>query len=282
MPSAETTRLDDRHVLVVDDNDVNRKVLQAQLASWGITATMVAAPRDSIELLAANHRFDAAILDLSMPEIDGIGLARMIRSEPGGRSLPLILFTSVVPLSQAQRDGVQALGFAEVLSKPIKASHLQAAILRIVSGERRVLSAPLEPSISEATEFARNYPLRILLADDNQTNRKLGRKVLERLGYEVALASDGSEAVESVKAGSFDLVLMDIEMPVMDGVEACHVIKALDMSHRPSLVALTANAIAGDREKYLALGFDGYLSKPLMVEHLKQQLILASTGAVSS
>lgn len=187
-----------------------------------------------------------------------------------------------MPLSQAQRDGLQALGFAAVLSKPIKASHLQAAILRIVSGERRVLSGTAAATPSDAGDFARNYPLRILLADDNQTNRKLGRKVLERLGYDIAVASDGSEAVETVKAGGFDLVLMDIEMPVMDGVEACLAIKQMEVEHRPILVALTANAIAGDREKYLGLGFDGYLSKPLMVEQLKQQLILASTGTAVS
>ena len=143
-------------------------------------------PRDCLPLLDAESRFDAAILDLNMPEIDGIGLARIIRNEPGGRSLPLILFTSMVPLSQVQRDGVQALGFAEVLPKPIKASHLQSAILRIVSGERRVVARLCRtgPNLTTAG-FAVTYPLRILLADDNQTNRKLGRKVLERLGYDI-------------------------------------------------------------------------------------------------
>jgi len=277
---SSATTLSGRHVLVVDDNEVNQKVLQAQLSSWGMTSTVVGAPRDSLELLGGDSRFDAAILDFSMPEVDGIGLARMIRGEPGGKSLPLVLFTSVVPLSQAQRDGVQALGFAEVLSKPIKTSHLQSALLRIVSGERRIVPATAaEPDPVESGNFASVYPLRILLVDDNQTNRKLGKKVLERLGYIIDLANDGAESVEAVRKHVYDLVLMDIEMPVMDGIEACDVIKQLGLDVRPMIVALTANAIAGDREKYLARGFDGYLSKPLIVDQLKHQLVLACTLA---
>jgi CheY-like chemotaxis protein len=121
--------------------------------------------------------------------------------------------------------------------------------------------------------FSDEFPLRILLVDDNQTNRKLGKKILERLGYEVDLANDGAQAVAAAKAGDYNLVLMDVEMPVLDGLGACRAIKQEMAGNGPRIVALTANAITGDREKYLASGFDGYLSKPLNVEDLKLQLI---------
>ncbi len=267
-----------RRILVIDDNEVNRKVLQAQISSWQMTPVMALSPAEGLRLLNEGGQYDLAILDLSMPEIDGIDLARTLRSDERHRLLPLVLFTSVVPLSQTQRDGVRALGFAEVISKPIKSSALQAAVLRVIGGERQATTAPQHATSTIDLDFALHFPLRILLVDDNQTNRKLGDKVLRRLGYEIKLAANGAEAVEAARATRYDLVLMDVEMPVMDGVEACCFIKSEFGLRGPSIVALTANAIAGDREKYLASGFDGYLSKPLNLEELKQQLIRTSPG----
>ncbi|MBC2834553.1 response regulator [Paragemmobacter straminiformis] len=267
--------LRDRRVLVVDDNEVNRKVLQAQLTSWGLRPVVVSGPAEGVARLEAGDAFDLAVIDLNMPDIDGLGFAAMLRARADSRTLPLILYTSLVPLSQAHRDEVRALGFAEVLAKPIKASQLQTSIFRVLGNEseKRVQGAQAAPA--SVAGFAALHPLRILLADDNMTNRKLGRKVLERLGYEADLANDGAQALECAARTRYDLVLMDIEMPVMDGIEACQTIKADPAYGAPCIVALTANAITGDREKYLAAGFDGYLSKPLNLDQLMQQLARA-------
>ena len=271
--AAEPRMLEGRRILLVDDNEVNRKILQAQTSSWGMTAVVACSPAEGVGLLQDGSQYDLAILDLSMPDMDGLGFAQMIRSDERHRQLPLILFTSVVPLSQAQRDRVMALRFAEVLAKPIKSTSLRAALLRVIEGERTVPPPPQPSAASIDAGFAGEFPLRILLVDDNQTNRKLGRKILERLGYEIDLANDGGQAVEAARTGAYDLVLMDVEMPVLDGVGACRAIRQELAGKCPRIVAVTANAITGDREKYLASGFDGYLSKPLNVEDLRIQLI---------
>jgi signal transduction histidine kinase/DNA-binding response OmpR family regulator len=262
-----------RRILVVDDNDVNRRVLQAQTSSWNMIPVTAADPEEGLRRLNDGSHYDLAILDLNMPDIDGIGLARALRTDERHRALPLVLFTSVVPLSQAQRDSVRALGFAEVLAKPIKPSSLQSALVRVLGGECQVTVAAPRPAPSIDLSFALEFPLRILLVDDNQTNRKLGKKVLERLGYGIDLAENGQEGFEAVRRQPYDIIFLDVEMPVMDGVEACRLIKAEAGKHSPRIVALTANAITGDREKYLASGFDGYLSKPLNLDELKLQLI---------
>ncbi len=271
--SAEPRTLQGRRILLVDDNAVNRRILQAQASSWGMTAVVASSPAEGISLLQDGSSYDLAILDLSMPETDGLGFAQMIRGDERNRTLPLILFTSVVPLSQEQRERVRELHFAEVLAKPIKPSALRAAVLRVIGGESPVAPPPQRPASSIDAGFSEEFPLRILLVDDNQTNRKLGKKILERLGYEADLANDGAQAVAAATAGTYDLVLMDVEMPVLDGLGACRAIKQELDKTCPRIVALTANAITGDREKYLASGFDGYLSKPLNVEDLKLELI---------
>jgi signal transduction histidine kinase/CheY-like chemotaxis protein len=278
--AGEPMALKGRRILVVDDNAVNRKVLQAQITSWGMTPIMASTPAEGIRLLHDGSRYDLAILDLNMPDMDGIGLARSLRRDTQNQSLPLILFTSVVPLSQMQRDSVRALGFAEVLAKPIRPSALQAATIRVIGGKRQVTAVAQPAASAIDPNFAQQFPLRILLVDDNQTNRKLGKKVCERLGYTIAIADNGAEAVEAVRNSEYDLVLMDVEMPVMDGVEACRVIKADQGVKCPSIVALTANAIAGDRERYIASGFDGYLPKPLNLAELKLQFMRTSAREI--
>jgi signal transduction histidine kinase/CheY-like chemotaxis protein len=270
---AENGTLQGRRILLVEGNAVNRNILQAQTSSWGMAAVVASSPAEAVSLLQDASSYDLAILDLSMPGTDGLGFAQMIRREERSRTLPLILFTSVVPLPEEQRERVRDLNFAEVLAKPIKPSALRAAVLRVIGGEQPVAPPPQRSAASIDAGFAEEFPLRILLVDDNQTNRKLGKKILERLGYEVDLANDGAQAVAAATAGTYDLVLMDVEMPVLDGLGACRAIRQELVKTCPRIVALTANAITGDREKYLASGFDGYLSKPLNVEDLKLELI---------
>ena len=271
--------LEGRRILIVDDNEVNRKVLHAQVTSWGMAPTVVPTPAEGLTLLGTAPGFDLAILDLNMPETDGIGLASEIRKTTAAAELPLILYTSLVPLSKSQRDRVRDLGFAEVLAKPIKASQLQATIQRVLGQGLVRRARPSPVATSEMADFAVKHPLRVLLVDDNMTNRKLGTKVLQRLGYHPDLANDGAEAVSRVGETAYDLVLMDVEMPVMDGVSACQAIKARLGTDAPWIVALTANAITGDKKKYMASGFDGYLSKPLNIDSLMQQLAETSGRA---
>ena len=191
-----------RRILVVDDNAVNRKVLQAQIASWRMTAIVPQIPDEGLRLLNDGSKYDLAILDLSLPDIDGISLARALRTDKRFRTLPLILFTSIVPLLQSQRDGVRALGFAEVLAKPIKPSLLQSGILRVLGG-KQVTAAQPRSAPSFELSFASEFPLRILLVDDNLTNRKLGKKVLEQLGYSVDLAENGQQSVEAARQQAY-------------------------------------------------------------------------------
>jgi signal transduction histidine kinase/DNA-binding response OmpR family regulator len=270
---AEPRILQGRRILLVDGNAVNRGILQAQTSSWGMIAAVASSPAEGLSLLQDGRSYDLAILDLSMSDTDGLGFAQTIRGEERNRTLPLILFTSLVPLSQEQRERVRDLNFAEVLAKPVKPSALRAAVLRVIGGEQPVALPSRRSEASIDAGFAEEFPLRILLVDDNQTNRKLGKKVLERLGYEVDLANDGAQAVAAATDGRYDLVLMDSEMPVLDGLGACRAIKQQLEKTSPRIVVLTANAITGDREKYLASGFDGYLSKPLNVEDLRLELI---------
>ncbi len=271
--SAEPRILHGRRVLLVGDNDVNRKILEMQTSSCGMTVVVASSPAEALSLLQDGVSHDLAILDLNTPEMDGLGFAQKIRADERTRTLPLIVFTSVIPLSEGQRERVRALGLTEVLAKPIKPSALRAALLRVIGGESPAAPPSLPSAASIDAGFAEEFPLRILLVDDNQTNRKLGKKILERLGYEVDLANDGAQAVAAATQGAYDLVLMDVEMPVLDGLGACRAIKEEVVRNCPRIVVLTANAITGDREKYLAAGFDGYLSKPLIVEDLKLQLI---------
>ena len=262
-----------RRVLIVDDNEVNRKVLQAQVSSWGIIPVVASGTAEGLQLLQSAGPFDLAILDLNMPDTDGLGLAAQLRQMEASRSLPLILYTSLVPLLPSHKEEVRALGFAEVLAKPIKASQLQASIHRVLGAEPHKERRKGPSDLLERAHFAEGHPLRILLVDDNMTNRKLGQKVLERLGYKAALANDGAQALDRLNADIYDIVLMDVEMPVMDGIEACRRIKANHDRKPPRIVALTANAISGDRERYLAEGFDGYLAKPLDVDLLVKELM---------
>ncbi|WP_431299866.1 response regulator [Tabrizicola sp. BL-A-41-H6] len=279
--SGDLPVLKGRRVLVVDDNKVNRKVLEAQLSAWDITPVMARTAAEGLRRVAEDGPFDLAILDLSMPDMDGIGLAQALRAGANQPDLPLILFTSVVPLSEEQRAQTRALRFAETLTKPIKPSALQTAILDIL-GATAPQARPQTAPVRSDTGLATRHPLRILLVDDNGTNRKLGQKMLERLGYAPDLAKDGAEAVAATADKKFDLVLMDVEMPVMDGVAACAAIKARD-ALPPRLVALTANAISGDREKYLKAGFDGYLAKPVDLAALEGVLrdTVGVTGSLS-
>jgi len=259
--------LRDKRLLVVDDNATNRRVLGLQAGKWGMATVEVELPSVALALLKSNEVFDAAILDMHMPEMDGLALARRIRElRP---TLPLMLFSSLGRREAGDTEGY----FAAHLQKPMRQSQLFDALASLLldeAPERR--EVPKAKPVLDPTTGTR-HPLRILLAEDNVVNQKLALRLLQQLGYRADLASNGVEAVDSVARQTYDVVLMDVQMPEMDGLEASRQItRRWDANARPRIIAMTANAMQGDREECLAAGMDDYITKPIRVEQLVESL----------
>ncbi|MBN8629521.1 MAG: response regulator [Rhodobacterales bacterium] len=272
--------LEGKRVLIVDDNATNRKILARQCEIWSITPTSAAGPAEALALLRDGQRFDIAILDMHMPDMDGIGLARAIRALPETRPMPLILLSSLGHAGDHDSEALKAVGFADVLAKPIKPSALLNAVMTIALGEpTRVLPYRRieKPQIDD--QLAVELPARILLADDHPTNQKLGRMILQRLGYRADVAANGLEVLQALERQAYDLILMDIEMPEMDGVEATRrIIATYPEGARPKIIAVTANAMEGDRERFIAAGMSDYVSKPIRVEALVRAIRSCLSG----
>ena len=257
--------LSGKRVLVVDDNATNRRILGAHLDAWGMQARATGSPVEALGWIQAGERYDVGILDMHMPEMDGVTLAHALREQAGGKALPLILFTSL-----GRREArAESEGFAAYLNKPIKPSQLFDALVSVLPDQpvhvppRGVVRSELDP------EMARRHPLRILLAEDNVVNQKLALRLLAQMGYRADLAANGLEAIEAVERQAYDVVLMDVQMPELDGFEASREItRRWAQGQRPRIVAMTANAMQGDREQCLAAGMDDYVSKPIRVEEL--------------
>ncbi|MFL4470696.1 response regulator [Tateyamaria armeniaca] len=271
--------LEGRHVLIVDDNATNRRILDVQTRDWGMHPSVVASGREAMDLLRGAGRFDAVILDLSMPDEDGLTLAKHIREIPERRAVPLILLSSIGRSVVGRQDEFDAVGFASVLQKPIKPSPLLNALMSefgIKTAGPGVDAAAARTTLD--TEMAQRLPLRILLVDDHPTNQKLAQMLLLRLGYRADVASNGVEALEALRLQVYDVILMDIEMPEMDGMEATRRIQDEWGKRAPKIVAMTANAMRGDRDKYLSLGMDQYISKPIRVAALVRALEAVATS----
>jgi signal transduction histidine kinase/DNA-binding response OmpR family regulator len=257
--------LDGKHVLVVDDNETNRRILAAYLDSWGMAVTMTGLPREALGWIQAGEPFDVGILDMHMPELDGVALARAIREHRTATALPLLLFTSL----GRREAGAESVGFAAHLTKPIKPSQLFDALAGVLAGQPTRVEKRTPTRRELDPEMARRHPLRILLAEDNVVNQKLALRLLEQMGYRADVAANGLEAVAAVERQPYDLVFMDVQMPEMDGFEASREItRRWPAERRPRIVAMTANALQGDRELCLAAGMDDYMSKPIHVEEL--------------
>jgi signal transduction histidine kinase/DNA-binding response OmpR family regulator/HAMP domain-containing protein len=261
--------LQGKRILVVDDNATNRRILALQAAKWGMAVQDTEAPEQALEVLMRDS-FDLAILDMHMPSMDGATLAARIRK--AGHSLPLVLFSSIG--SKEASDGL----FVARLAKPLRQSQFfdtLVTLLALDAAPRRVASPP-KPRID--AEMASRHSLRILLAEDNVVNQKLALRLLQQMGYRADLASNGVEAIECVARQTYDVVLMDVQMPEMDGLEASRRITARwPAGQRPRIIAMTANAMQGDRELCLAAGMDDYVSKPIRVDELVAALMSVPT-----
>jgi CheY-like chemotaxis protein len=258
-----------KHVLIVDDNATNRRVLALQTAKWGMVPKDTESAARALEWVEHDDGLDVAILDMHMPEMDGVALAKEVRKH--NAKLPLILFSS---LGRREVGGDERL-FAAFLTKPIHQSQLFDTLMTLLARDAAPRQAAPAKATLDATMAAR-HPLRILLAEDNVVNQKLALRLLQQMGYRADLASNGIEAIESVERQTYDVVLMDVQMPEMDGLEATRRICARWGKQRPHIVAMTANAMQGDRELCLNAGMDDYLTKPIRVERLVEALNVVS------
>jgi signal transduction histidine kinase/CheY-like chemotaxis protein len=258
-----------KHLLVVDDNATNRQILVYQLQTWRMTAAATGDPSEAMAWVRQGQRFDAAILDLHMPDVDGIELAGALRQEGAG-DLPLILLSSL-----GERDRrPEANQFSAVLTKPVKPSALYDAL---ATGMATGQGVTPRARPDEQPVLPRNQ--RILLAEDNLINQKVAVRVLERLGYRVDVVADGLEALAAVARRPYDVVLMDVQMPQMDGLEATRRIRSSPtLAQQPRIIAMTANAFAEDRAQCLAAGMDDYLSKPVRSDDLAAALRRAAAS----
>jgi len=268
MEFLEQPELTDKQILIVDDNATNRKILSLQAQSWGMKPRVFSLPKKTLELLEQENPFDVAILDLQMPEMDGLQLATEIRKLNNCQSLPLVLLSSSgIP---ERSEDVQKIGFAAILQKPIKPSNLYQVLLGIFLEQPIKLTAEKpESKKQDIPNLAEELPLRILLAEDNAVNQKVALNILKRLGYLADIAANGLEVLEALKRQEYDLVLMDMQMPEMDGLEATRKIcEERIPEERPYIIALTANAMSGDRQVCIDAGMNDYLSKPMQIQDL--------------
>ena len=217
------------------------------------------------------------ILDMNMADMDGLKLAQAIRAMPGYSGVPIILFSSLDELGASRTQAALGL-FSAIISKPIKPSTLFNAVARALGASPDADQITAQPKASVGDGLGQRMPMSILLVDDHRTNQKFGAALLKRLGYACDIASGGREAIDLAvkKPGGYDLVFMDIEMPDLDGVEATRLLREAPTPRPLYVVATTANALAGDREKYLASGFDDYVSKPIHVEEMVRSIVAAA------
>jgi len=258
----EQPQLAGKRILVVDDNATNRRILALQTTKWGMVVRDTEDPVQVLGMLEAQP-FDLAILDMHMPGMDGATLAARIRE--AGHALPLVLFSSL-----GRREASDSV-FAATLAKPLRQSQLFNMLVGLLASGAEAAPRPAAAAAKPRMDagMAARHPLRILLAEDNVVNQKLALRLLQQLGYRADLASNGIEAIECVERQPYDVVLMDVQMPEMDGLEASRRITTKWQPHeRPRIVAMTANAMQGDREECLAAGMDDYVTKPIRVDAL--------------
>jgi signal transduction histidine kinase/ligand-binding sensor domain-containing protein/DNA-binding response OmpR family regulator len=258
-----------KKVLIIDDNATNLRILKNQLEYWMLTPVLAASAQQALNILASSDRFDLVITDMQMPDMDGLQLSQKIKSK---YALPIILLSSVGDETKRKHPHL----FSAVLNKPVKQQQLS-----------RVVQSALRPDAAATVEetpdtkqtltddFAVQYPLRILLAEDNVVNQRLTIRVLNKLGYKnIDIAQTGLEAIEKFNEQFYEVILMDVQMPEMDGLEATKLIR-LKQYHQPVIISMTANAMQDDREMCLKAGMDNYISKPIKLEELVGALIKA-------
>lgn len=259
------TGYEGKKVLVIDDNSTNRSILKNQMEQWKLVPTLAESGEQALTILSEGESFDLVVTDMQMPEMDGMELAKAIRKR--NLTIPIVLLSSIGDESCKSHTEL----FSSVLTKPVRQATLHK---HIVSHLKQQNTTIVEKTASKKTlslEFSQKYPLNILITEDNPVNQKLAERVLTKLGYSPSKALNGKEAVDAVRQNQYDIILMDVQMPVMDGLEATQNIRLLK-KYQPVIIAMTANAMQGDREKCIAAGMDDYISKPIRPEDLVKML----------
>ncbi|NER33716.1 MAG: response regulator [Oscillatoria sp. SIO1A7] len=276
--------LSGKRVLIVDDCSTNMTILTRQLELWGMDIQSAAGAEDALSLLRGPGEFEVAIMDMQMQGMDGATLASKISSLPHRSRLPLVMLTSLGTQASDRTSNVKTIA---CLYKPIKQSSLYNTLISIFGGEPLPQRNPLSGSKQFGLEMARELPLRILLAEDHPVNQKVALQMLDRMGYRADVAANGFEVLDALGRQCYDVVLMDVQMPEMDGLEAtrriCEEWDAKDNDEfkpddsigyfpRPRIIAMTANAMQGDREDCFNAGMDDYVSKPIRMPELSAAL----------
>ncbi|MEP7360565.1 MAG: response regulator, partial [Chloroflexota bacterium] len=268
VPVSRAIELAGKRALIVDDNATNRRILRAQLARWDVGVRDTAYPEEALKWIRDGEQFDVALLDLFMPDMDGVALADAIRAALPQGAPKLVLVSSA-----AMREHGATMD--ALISKPVKPSALHDALVTVfATGEGRV-QLQRAPDSAGDREMALRHPLHILLAEDNAVNQKLALRLLQNMGYTADVANDGNQAVAALEATDYNVVLMDVQMPELDGLGATRKIRRLWPERPLHIVAMTANAMAGDREACLAAGMNDYVSKPIKPSELAAALMRA-------
>jgi CheY-like chemotaxis protein len=280
---SQSTRLQNVRALIVDDNTVNRSIFESQLLRWGMQPVAVSGGTEAVEALTTAHRqgtpFRLMLLDAQMPGVDGFDVASAVARRPELAGITIMMLTSGGRYGDSAR--CKELGISSYLSKPVKQSDLFDAICCALDGTTDAPPKRVIAPIASAEQIRR---MKVLLAEDNVVNQRVAVGLLQRRGHEVTVVSTGVEALDRLKSGTFDVVLMDVQMPAMGGFEATATIRRAEQQSGEHLriVAMTAHAMTGDRERCLAAGMDGYLAKPIDPAVLFAAVEKAAEGDISS
>jgi CheY-like chemotaxis protein len=267
-------------VLAIDDNPTNRAIVESHLRAWGFRVESVASGAIGLEVLRAEHAADPfalVVLDMQMPDMDGLQVAKAIREDPALAPLPLVMLTSMALRERAQE--LKEAGFAAWLTKPVRPLPLYNALVGVLTGPEAAVGSAT-PTIPEAEALPALPPMRVLVAEDNSVNQKVAVRILAKLGARADAVGNGLEALEALARVPYDVVLMDVQMPEMDGLEATRELRRREAGtdrHTP-VIAMTAHAMARDRDRCLAAGMDDHLTKPIRPQSLAASLLCWTVG----
>jgi PAS domain S-box-containing protein len=264
------TALQGRRLLVVDDNETNRSILALHTRRWGMEVVACASGEEALDLLRGDQKFDVAVIDMIMPGMDGLELATALREIPQARKLPVILLSSggIEEIDPARWQ----VGFFSSIPKPWKSSTLQRELGRVLGPQNGAAEATVEPN-GVLQEEAENLPARILVVDDNSSNRQVVVTVLHALGYQPDIAENGQSGIEMAEVGGYDLILLDVQMPDIDGWTVARHLRQYVRSKRLAIVAITAGVTPDDRQKCFDSGMDDFVMKPFKISTLKEVIL---------
>jgi signal transduction histidine kinase/DNA-binding response OmpR family regulator/ligand-binding sensor domain-containing protein len=259
--------LENKKVLIIEDNTTVQNVLKSQLTQWKLIPTVTSSGAEALAILSMHPDFDLILCDAQMPEMDGLELAQHIHQKQ--KKIPVILLSFIGD----ERIKSHTEFYSSVVTKPIRQSTLFKYILaQFTKQQDKPVADEINGKNKLSADFSKQYPLSILIAEDNPVNQKLAERVLMKLGYSPEMAMNGQDALDALERKHYDVILMDVQMPIMDGLEATKKIRMLRKEPQPIIIAVTANAIQGDREICLQAGMDDYISKPIKLEDLVNML----------